>query len=334
MPMPKPSRRAEVLIVDDDPGSARYLAETIQSFGHHAHVSHSWTTALQAFGEREFDLVLMDAVMPGMDGFKLTRMLRKRARHYVPVLFITGLEDRGAMDQGIEAGADDFLRKPVDPVELRLRSTTMLRIRRLTADLEEKSRELEQLAKSDSLTGLANRREFDSQLKMEVARARRYDRPLSLLMIDLDHFKLINDSHGHAAGDQVLYFCGQLLSRLPRSTDMAFRYGGEELSVLLPETDTHEAMPLAERLRIEIQDESASLPCGAVTASIGVAGTDLFDWDYLPIDLLVTADAALYEAKRLGRNTVSLATPVASTQGKDQDQSDHLSHAHPSRKIA
>ena len=155
---------ATVLIVDDEKLGATKVATMVQKSGHRTILAHSWTEAIQRFAEHDVDLVLMDAVMPNVDGFKLTRMLRERSRSYVPIVFLTGMSDQKARRRCIEAGADDLLTKPVDELELTIRLVAMLRIRRLTRALEEKSRALGQLAKIDGLTGLENRRMLDEKV--------------------------------------------------------------------------------------------------------------------------------------------------------------------------
>lgn len=300
----QPNWRAHVLIVDDDPTCAASLADQVKRLGHDVTVASSWTEAVRVFGREKFDLVLMDAVMPGVDGFKLTHMLRGRSTSYVPILFVTALGDTRSREQGIHAGADDFLSKPVDDFELRVRLTAMLRIRRLTMDLEAKGKALEEMAHIDELTGIGNRRRFENRLSVELSRARRYEHPLSLLVCDIDHFKSVNDEFGHAVGDEVLQFFGDLLGRQLRSPDAAFRYGGEEFVVLTPETESVAARLLADRLREVFEQDSGTTSAGRRTISIGVSGTDVLGPEVAASQLFETADKALYRAKQNGRNRV------------------------------
>ena len=300
----QPNWRANVLIVDDDPTCAASLAGQVEHLGHAVTIASSWTEAVRTFDRESFDLVLMDAVMPGVDGFKLTHMLRGRSTSYVPILFVTGLGDTRSRERGIHAGADDFLAKPVDDFELRVRLTAMLRIRRLTMDLEAKGKALEEMAHIDELTGIGNRRRFENRLSVELSRARRYEHPLSLLVCDIDHFKLVNDRFGHAVGDEVLQFFGDLLGRQLRGPDVAFRYGGEEFVVLTPETKSAGAKLLADRLREVFEQDSSTTTAGRRTISIGVSGTDLLGPEVAASQLFETADKALYRAKQSGRNRV------------------------------
>lgn len=296
---------ARVLVVDDDPTSARTVTSHLEQLGMIVEIAHSWGTALKKYQSLEPDLVLMDAVMPDMDGFKLTHHLRARYRErYVPIVFLTGLDDMTARERGVMAGADDFLSKPVDPVTLRVRVRAMMRIRKLTAALEEKGRELEDLATRDQLSGVLNRRRFDEELASEYGRARRYDHPLSLLVCDIDHFKRINDDLGHATGDEVIAFLGGLLTELKRGSDLAFRYGGEEFVLLLPETTARNAAALAERLRNQFCARSVQTSAGRRTISIGVSGLQALDARAPCEYLFRSADIALYRAKTSGRDQV------------------------------
>lgn len=306
--------RAHVLIVDDDAVGARELARTVEEIGHRATLANSWTDAIRNFGAEDVDLVLMDAVMPTVDGFKLTKILRARASSYVPIVFVTGLADASAREQGVAVGADDFLTKPVDALELKVRMTAMLRIRHLTQDLEAKSRALSRLANLDGLTGIENRRSFDDRLPAELDRARRYEHPLSLLMLDIDHFKRVNDRYGHAVGDTVLEFFGRMLNESTRACDLVYRYGGEEFVLIAPETDSAAALVVAERVRhaFELRSPEATR-AGPQTVSIGASGTDLWEREVDASDLLYGADMALYQAKSSGRNRVACYDPSGET---------------------
>ncbi|KIG14090.1 diguanylate cyclase/phosphodiesterase [Enhygromyxa salina] len=269
-------------------------------------VAHGWTDALRAFDPSSTDLVLMDAVMPNVDGLKLTRLLREQSASYVPMVFLTGLTSKEVREQCINAGADDFLTKPVDPLELRVRLKAMLRIRALTKALEDKSREFERAARTDSLTGVGNRRVFDERIMVELSRATRHQRPLSLLMFDLDHFKAVNDRFGHMAGDQLLALFGQVLRDQLRVTDIPCRYGGEEFMIIAPETTADQAKVLAERVRRVFARSAAELKTGPQTVSVGIAGTDMIEGRPDREVLVLTADAALYRAKGRGRDRVEV----------------------------
>jgi two-component system, cell cycle response regulator len=299
--------RANILVVDDEPSAAEETAAILRELGHVATVALRWTDALRAFDPLATDLVLMDAVMPNMDGLKLTRLLREQSRSYVPTVFLTGQRSVELREQCINAGADDFLTKPVDRLELRVRLKAMLRIRALTRELEDKTRELERTTRTDPLTGVGNRRIFDERLVAEVARTIRHGRPLALLMFDLDHFKQVNDRFGHLVGDSLLELFGGILRLELRASDLPCRYGGEEFLVIAPETTAAQARSFAERIRLAFRDRSTSVGSGAAhTVSVGIAASDLLP---LPLEgraLLVMADDALYRAKAGGRDRVEV----------------------------
>ena len=297
--------RAQILIVDDDEATAREVAHTVRGLGHAATTAHSWTDALRAFDAQRTDLVLMDAVMPNVDGFKLTRLLRSRSNSYVPIVFLTGLTDNDAKRACVASGADDFLAKPVDSLELNLRLTAMLRIRSLTRRLEAQTVTLDRMARFDALTGVGNRRTFEERLASEIARARRHRRPVALLMMDIDHFKRVNDEYGHGVGDELLATFGRMLNDITRSCDFPCRYGGEEFAVIATETRTVDAVQLGERIRMQFRERSRSVPAGGVkTVSIGVCGSDMLDGGLGGDELKQAADTALYRAKHLGRDRV------------------------------
>jgi two-component system cell cycle response regulator len=309
---------ANILVVDDEAVTAEHTAAILRELGHVATVAHRWTDALRAFDPRGTDLVLMDAVMPNMDGLKLTRLLREQSQSYVPVVFLTGRRSTEMREQCINAGADDFLTKPVDRIELRVRLKAMLRIRALTRALEDKTRELERAARTDPLTGVGNRRIFDERLAAELARTVRHGRPLALLMFDLDHFKRVNDGFGHLVGDQLLALFGSILRKELRASDLPCRYGGEEFLVIAPETTVTQAEVVGNRIRLAFRDRSTEVAAGGVsTVSVGIAGSDTVE---PPLDaraLVAAADAALYRAKAGGRDRVELA-PVQGTISEDR----------------
>jgi two-component system cell cycle response regulator len=296
---------AHVLVVDDDRASADAIAQTVAALGHRVTTSNGWTDALRVFGQSDVDLVLMDAIMPGVDGFRLTRLLRARSTSYVPIVFLTGLADRDARERGVAAGADDFLTKPVDTLELKVRLTAMLRIRSLTRDLEARSRALARLATIDALTGVGNRRAFDDVLPRELRAVGSQSRSAALLLLDIDHFKGVNDNFGHPVGDALLAFLGQLLDQTSGAGTQCFRYGGEEFAVLLRDTQATAALELGERIRRAFAKQSVQASvAGGCTLSIGVVSTEQFARVPDGTAFIAAADAALYRAKALGRNCV------------------------------
>jgi diguanylate cyclase (GGDEF)-like protein len=249
------------------------------------------------------DLVILDVVMPAIDGYKIAAAI-KRQRRFVPVILLTSLQDVEAKRCGQAAGADDFLCKPVSAVELEIRVAAMLRIGRLTAELAAANGRLLALANTDGLTGLPNRRRFDEIYKAECHRGDRYARPLSALLVDVDHFKRVNDTYGHPVGDEVLRRVADALKSILRSSDHVARYGGEEFAILAPETGREGASLLAERIRREV--ELLEIPVGEklvrITCSVGVA---VREGGLSSCQLIRRADMALYQAKHSGRNRVA-----------------------------
>jgi two-component system cell cycle response regulator len=297
-------RDARILIVDDEKLQRGHLAQIVQSWGAIPLVAQTTSESLQLYRDAAPDLVLLDVLMPQIDGYKLAKIFKSDGK-YVPIILLTALADLDSKRRGLAAGGDEFLSKPVDALELQMRVSSMLRIRRLTTELEEANRKLQTFATIDPLTQLMNRRVVDERLEHEFARATRHRRPLACLMCDVDHFKKVNDTHGHGVGDVVLTKVGAAIAATIRKTDLAGRYGGEEFLVLVPETTGAGARILGERLRhaVASADRDGSSP--AVTVSIGIGTTELG----VPSakDLLRRADEALYEAKAAGRNRVVVA---------------------------
>lgn len=250
------------------------------------------------------DLILLDLDMPGTDGMTLCRQLKNDlALKDIPVIFLTGNIDVATKVQAFELGAVDYVTKPFDAVELKARVRAALRTKRYQDLLANKAR-------IDALTGLWNRGYLDEQLTIETAVMMRSARPVSVALMDLDHFKPINDHHGHPFGDFVLQRVARVLHDTSRDSDIACRYGGEEFALVLRDTPSDHALTLAERLRaeiaaLEIQAGDTPVP---VTASIGVAGSDRFadPGEVSPAALIEAADGALYRAKSEGRNRVAL----------------------------
>ena len=256
--------------------------------------------ALELALAQQPDLILLDVMMPGLDGHEVCRRLKAQPQtRDIPVIFLTSQSDSTAETEGFKLGAVDFIAKPFSPEVVRARVQAHLTLKR-QADL------LRRWVFIDGLTGAYNRRHFDDRLQAEWGRARRLISPLSLLMIDVDHFKRFNDSHGHQRGDDALRLVAQTLqAHLRRSSDVLFRYGGEEFACLLPDTDEAGALRVAETLREAIAalpPEQLGVP-HSITASLGV-GTLRHDHMLHPQELIAEADANLYRAKHAGRNRV------------------------------
>jgi diguanylate cyclase (GGDEF)-like protein len=307
--MADPGARTRLLLVDDDRAMLEHLSALVEETGYEPLAASTWTEALRLFRENKPDLVLLDVMMPTIDGFKLARIIKSDSPGFVPIILLTALEDLESKRRGMAAGADDFLIKPVTPLELRIRLSSMLRIKELTDQLQLANTKLAQLAVTDPLTGLHNRRSLYSQLEREFERSKRYKRPLSLLMMDIDHFKSINDSYGHQTGDRVLRLVADVLRATVRSADVAGRFGGEEFMILAPETGAETVGLLGERIRSTVHAASVGAGEGVpqVTISIGIATTQLlFATTYE--ELIHLADDALYRAKHEGRNRTVIAS--------------------------
>ena len=250
------------------------------------------------------DAILLDIEMPGLDGhLVLAELKADRDLSDIPVVFLTGLTSTDDMVAGLRAGAHDYLRKPFEPAELLARIGGAVRIKRLQDELRIRSDELDRLSRIDALTGLYNRRHIDEQLQKEGSAAHRHQQPLAIVLLDIDHFKQVNDLEGHPAGDQVLREFARRLQTSIRIDDVLGRWGGEEFLIIAPHTDVDDAIALCDRLRrsiaerpIDLGDHSLSL-----TVSIGCA-VGLKP----PAELVDHADAALYQSKADGRNRATV----------------------------
>jgi two-component system cell cycle response regulator len=292
-----------VLVVDDSAVVRAIVSQYLESAGYHVQAADSGEKALALLDANGFDVIVTDLTMPGLDGFGVLEGVKKRGVG-TEVIILTGTQDLDAAIRALRLGAHDFLTKPpsrADEVVLTVeRALEKKRLRETNARL---LLELETLSRTDGLTGLPNRRVFDESLSREVARASRYDYPLSLVLLDLDHFKAVNDAHGHPAGDAVLKSFSALAQAAFRMADAVHRYGGEEFAVLLPHTPFEGAMTATERLRDVIAEHRFPIGSGTVRITLS-GGIALRKGAIAPADLLAAADAALYEAKHEGRNRV------------------------------
>ena len=305
-----------VLIIDDSEAVREKIIKTLESRDLFSRFYQA-EDGLEGFKKllaSPVDIILCDLEMPRMDGFKFLGMLKGRPEvSDTPVIILTGNDDRELKIKGLEQGACDFITKPFDPEELVARMRVHLKIKHLQDDLKRSNELLLELSNTDHLTGLFNRRFLMEALDKEVQRARRKDGQVALLMLDIDHFKRVNDTHGHLQGDVVLQKVALHIQKELRSYDTAARYGGEEFVALLPDTSLKEAFNVADRIRLSVQGMrfAGSLANEQVTVSLGVAlfPSPCFD----DIDgLLRAADEALYQAKERGRNRVIISDPGCS----------------------
>jgi len=291
-----------VLLVDDDRTMLTSLSEMVRAIGHESFPATTWAEALQTFRNVQPHIALLDVMMPTIDGYKLTSMIKAATDRFVPVILITGLNDIESKRRGMAAGADDFLTKPVAQLELQIRLSSMLRIKQLTDEIHAVNAKLEKIAVTDPLTKLFNRRAVYEHLEREFMRSQRYGNPFCVYLMDIDHFKNVNDTYGHSVGDQVLVLVSDGMRQTVRRTDVVGRYGGEEFIVLAPETSLSEARILGERLRMIVSQRSAETEgVPHVTISIGVAQAEAGTMAHFE-ELVHLADCGLYQAKRSGRD--------------------------------
>lgn len=300
---PKETESLKVLLAEDDPTQRLVLAHLIRNAGYQVETVPDGDSALARILEETFDILVTDLDMPGLDGSCLCQRIREASlANYLYILMLTAHTGDADVAAGLEAGADDFVRKPANPVELLARLKNGSRMVKL-------QREAYQNSITDALLGVFNRRYLVHQLRCEVWRAHRYQRPLTLLMVDLDHFKQVNDRFGHSAGDQVLVGFTRKTRGLIRASDWFARFGGEEFVVVLPETPLSVAEQVAEKIRRELESLPFVLAGGEhrVTASFGVAGLTLGS-DENSDGILGRADQALYLSKQAGRNRITVAS--------------------------
>lgn len=306
----------KILVVEDTQSSLQLICEIVAQQGHTPIPCQDGTEAIALFDSQKPDLVLLDVVLPDMDGFHVAQQLRQLETHgeWTPIIFLTVLSNDEDMARGIAAGGDDYLFKPVSEVVLNAKIRAMQRIIQMRTSLvvlarrlDAANQELRRLSSVDGLTGIANRRHFDESIEREWRRTQRTGGDLGLLLCDVDCFKQFNDRFGHQAGDECLRLVARCLaSTLDRGGDLVARYGGEEFVVILPDTTLGGSIFVAERLRQAIaamQIPHPDSPVGVVTISIGVTSSPALR-DSLYQQLIRDADEALYRAKKSGRNRV------------------------------
>jgi diguanylate cyclase (GGDEF)-like protein len=297
----------EILIAEDDPATRRLLEITLEKWHYEVVVACDGASAWSVLQRDEAPrLAILDWVMPGLSGPAVCRKVRTRAREpYTYILLLTARSEKTDLVEGMEAGADDYLTKPFEPQELKVRLRAGRRILELQAALVAAREALREQATRDPLTWLWNRSSIMGILEREVERASREGASVGLAMMDMDHFKRINDTYGHMAGDMVLREVARRMQASLRSYDAVGRYGGEEFLVVLPGSSNANAVSLAERLRCAIGGEPFAVAENRIpfTVSLGVTATV----KGAPISaetLIRAADRALYRAKDLGRNRV------------------------------
>lgn len=298
-----------LLVVDDDPDSLEIIAEALKWEGYQVKKAQSGPEAIQLISDWSPHLVLLDVSMPGMNGIETMKDLRSKEQ-YVSVMFISGNTSSEAVIAGLDAGADDYIPKPFDPLEMLARVRTQLRIKDLNDQLVRANTRLKELVDTDDLTGLFNMRSLYQKLEFELERARRFGRQVAVVMMDMDHFKSVNDGHDHLFGSFVLSEVGGIIRQNIRSIDIGARYGGDEFLIVLTELTTEGAVQFCERLRQAIGSKLYKNGKDEIrlTSSIGFAITPAgMNMSSEPIEakeLVRIADHVLYDAKKAGRNCV------------------------------
>ena len=305
----------KILIVEDDPISRQLIKKTLEEWGHEITVAEDGHQAWKIFQKENFKFVIADWQMPVMDGLDLCRKIRSLENSgYVYYILLTGKDTKEDIVEGLDSGADDYLTKPFDREELKVRTRAGERILKLEKQLNEKNEELlhlnimlEEIAWIDPLMGIGNRRSFHEAVKKIHHRAQRYSHPYGLIMCDIDFFKAYNDTYGHLQGDNALKLVAVTIKNLLRLSDDVYRYGGEEIIIILQNQELKYTTEVAERVRGKIESlhiEHKGSPGGFLTFSCGVTAFREEDaaneWE----TVLNRADKALYIAKSEGRNRV------------------------------
>jgi diguanylate cyclase (GGDEF)-like protein len=337
MEAPREAGPARILIVDDHEDNVELLRARLEAWGFQALTAGDGDEALCKVDEDPPDLILLDVMMPKIDGIEVARRVKGNSSlPFIPIIMQTALDTTESKVEGLEAGADDYITKPIDFAELKARVNSMLRIKRLQDALEERERQLleanerlRHMSQTDALTGLDNRRHLEERLDEMFEHARRLNEPFACVMCDLDRFKSVNDTYGHQAGDAVLKQFARILRHEVREIDRAGRYGGEEFMLLLPGTVLDAAVTFAERVRKQVEAHTFTFDGTSIrrTASFGVSA-----WPHPRIansDVLVrAADDALYVAKETGRDKVvrfdsdEFNEHLAAEDGADQRPTD------------
>lgn len=295
--------RPLVLIVDDNLTNSTFCEKLLTKNGYETSVCSSGEEALEFIGKNTPDLILLDIVMPGIDGYEFCDQLKRTPRlKDTPVIFLSAMNDETSIINGFKSGGVDFITRPFRGQELLARTRTHIELKRA-------KEKLLRMAVTDELTGLFNRRYFMSRLNQEFERVKRYESIFTFIMIDIDFFKKINDTHGHLAGDFVLRNVAEMMNKSRRLSDTVGRIGGEEFAILLPETEIGYGVEIAGRLRKKIEKSAIEFENKKmnVTISAGISDSDSGD---LTVDAVLNrADVALYEAKDKGRNMVRAIRP-------------------------
>lgn len=304
--------KLNILIIDDDRIMRQIIRAMIKVTQHNSLTASNHTEALNLLSFQKVDVILMDIEMPEINGFELTRMIREQLNHWIPIIFLSANTSDDYLAKGIDAGGDDYLTKPVNQVILESKIRSMSRIARMQVQLDELNKRLEILSTLDTLTQLLNRRGLDERLKVEWKSSKRNNTELSIMMFDIDNFKLYNDNYGHPQGDVCLQAFSKILTNcIQRPQDCIARYGGEEFLIILPYTPIDKAQYKAEQIIKALLVDSIphlySPIAKFVTTSIGISSSKYGAENYK--ELIEQADSALFLAKLQGRNQSVLFHP-------------------------
>lgn len=301
-----PGAPPRILLADDDAITRDYVSKLLAAHGMKVDAVSEGQQAVTMIRQHDYDLVLLDIIMPGLDGLDSCRLIKSTHRStYLPVVLLTARTDSESRVTGLRIGADDYVCKPFDERELLARVNNLLRLKRMHDGINEAKNRLASMAIRDDMTGLYNYRYLQSRLGEEFKRAERYREPLACIMVDIDHFKQVNDRYGHDAGDAVLREVAARLLKAVREIDVVTRYGGEEFLLVLPSTNFAGALSVADRVWRSIGGAPFSIDRAErpITASVGVAvfpSRDIKSKDAL----IKAADRALYQSKNGGRDRI------------------------------
>jgi len=297
-----------VLIADDSLVIRAVVRDGLENEGYRVVEAVDGLAAVELCREDPPDVVLLDIEMPGLDGYQVLTELKGDAElKDIPVVFLTSRDTMNDVVAGLRGGAHDYLRKPFEGAELLARVAAASHVKALQDQLQQRNAALERLSRADSLTGLYNRRYLDQELTRYHGDSIRHQYPLSVALLDLDHFKQVNDNYGHSAGDQVLRVFADHLHRELRSGDVGGRWGGEEFLLILPHTDLAGAVTVADRLRALTAAEPVAVDGRGITVT--VSGGCALGPGESPEAMVQLADAGLYQAKLAGRNRIATAAP-------------------------
>lgn len=292
-----------ILIVDNNTDTRNSIKDFLEESGYHTLISSSGEEALKLLKTTTVDIVITDASLPDQDGLEFTDLVKQT--HDIDVIVMTDYSGSYSYEDVIYKGASDLVFKPVRPEEMLLRLKRVIKERQLDKERVQMLGKLEKLAITDGLTKLYNLRHFYNQLEIEIDRCNRYGHSLALLLLDIDHFKVYNDTYGHLEGDKVLVRLGQIIKSCLRTMDSAYRYGGEEFTIILPETTCEEAINVAGRLKTAVELECFLPEPGKIyTITISIGVTEYHNDEEIS-EFILRADKAMYKSKATGRNRIS-----------------------------